>query len=735
MLTGGIPPRMRDERGVMLVLFAVMLPVILLMGVVTVDIGNWWVHKRHLQTQVDAAALASGPEFVGCFSDPGNANQAIASRALAYAGDTSRLGTQSAGAAPSTTNYQIQTPDDVRAVLNATAYWKAGDPVDGSTLDNTAGTPCNTKFLDVKATDDDAPLLWGLIPFTASPKTHAKIEIRDLASARGMLPWAVPEIDPKAVIALFVNEDTGAVFDWQQLTAADDTALPWSEWITSAGQEQVFLDGTHDNTGVVILVSKNNPNPTTTGTLPAICGQSPGLIRCYGGSTATSGLTFIHAYNGSYNGSKPSPQVRQVELLPAGCAVPADYSAPYFTLDGACSAVVRAVVDFGVTDDPQPLNKACAEINGFTWAAGGPDPTLGVWTGSVALPAGSGRQVVNLTWKSGNNEQGNSGNCANNQPNGGTMSKVAAPYVSNLASGPVQYLKLFATYADGTIVGDPNSVEKNDPGNQSYNYRVKVGLPKPNQITNYTDPPLLLRMASPSGSQNRAWDCDSNTRFEDEIRNGCRTKYIENYRDVDGDGDKEWNNILCTGWGTTNLPPPTFDGPNPYPSDCVITETGDKTGQLRQGMRARFESPCTPNRWPDTPAELAAFVGPNGQAYGSDPRYVTLIITDDTSFTGSGNDALPIKYFAGFYVTGWDLSPNGNGPSNTQGCPDPDGSGPLKGNDPHPIYGSSYNEVLDDGDVWGYFVDIVVFSSDGDPSDELCVFGEDPAACIPLLVE
>jgi hypothetical protein len=37
--------------------------------------------------------------------------------------------------------------------------------------------------------------------------------------------------------------------------------------------------------------------------------------------------------------------------------------------------------------------------------------------------------------------------------------------------------------------------------------------------------------------------------------------------------------------------------------------------------------------------------------------------------------------------------------------------------------------------VWGYFVDIVHFSGVGEPSDDLCTFGGDPAACIAVLVE
>ena len=157
--------RVKDERGVMLVLFAVVLPLILLTGVVTINVGNWWVHKRHLQTQVDAGALAAGPQFVGCFHAPTAANAAIASRALAYTGDTQRPhGKLNGGAPDSTTNLQVQEPDDVRAVFNANRYWRTGDLTDGTTLDNTLGAPCATSFLDVKATDDEAPLLWGIVP-------------------------------------------------------------------------------------------------------------------------------------------------------------------------------------------------------------------------------------------------------------------------------------------------------------------------------------------------------------------------------------------------------------------------------------------------------------------------------------------------------------------------------------------------------------------------------------------
>ena len=53
--------RVRDnERGQVIVLAAVMIPVMLLLTALVVDVGNWYTHKRQLQNRADAGALAGG---------------------------------------------------------------------------------------------------------------------------------------------------------------------------------------------------------------------------------------------------------------------------------------------------------------------------------------------------------------------------------------------------------------------------------------------------------------------------------------------------------------------------------------------------------------------------------------------------------------------------------------------------------------------------------------------------
>jgi hypothetical protein len=54
----------RSERGSVLVMVAVFLPVLLLFGALAVDVARWYVHKDHLQNQADAAVLAGADEFL-----------------------------------------------------------------------------------------------------------------------------------------------------------------------------------------------------------------------------------------------------------------------------------------------------------------------------------------------------------------------------------------------------------------------------------------------------------------------------------------------------------------------------------------------------------------------------------------------------------------------------------------------------------------------------------------------
>ena len=531
-----------NERGAILVLFSLVLGLILLISVIVVDVGNWNVHAKRLQTLVDAGAFAGATKFVGCsfqFGDPVAANAAIKATALGYSGDTARD--------PATLNLQEQEPDDVRVVLNSARYWADGDPMTGIGLDDTldhdnslltpAGDPCSTKTLDVKATDDDAPLLFGFLPMVIDPKRKAKVEIRQIKEQSGMLPWAVPDIEPEAVVAIFVDEINGDVLASQLLMQADDPGLPFSEWKTSAFEETV--DIANENTGVVILVSKVDDDPLRTGSLAQICSQDPSLVTCYAGSGQEDGLTFIHGWS-DLPGTLVVPQIRDVSLFAADCD---EFSAPYFLRSAEeCAIGAEAVIDFGFNPDPTPAPpagiSAVVKLRGPGCGNRGCDMDYvgeasaeneSIWRTSELStldPRALGRQNYSVSWKT-------------KSPVGvdrsGTFGGVAHPYVADERSGPIDYLKI--TTSDPTDPADPPIL---DPNSRNYgpplSVIVTVGVRKPLRIEDPLVPPMLLRVANPSGSQNQAFDCDKNVNFATEIENGCMTTYGLNYDDWDTEG-------------------------------------------------------------------------------------------------------------------------------------------------------------------------------------------------------
>ncbi len=712
----GRPAAVRDEKGAMTVLFALVLTVILALGSIVVSVGNWYVHKRHLQTQVDAGAFAAGTVFSGCFADPTAANGAIRREALRYAGDMNRE--------PATTNLQVQEPGDVHAVLNSSEYWAEGDAIDDATLstthDNTVvvpgdmtpppgdpSDPCETRLLDVKATDSQVPDVWPWIPFQPSPKAHARIEIRKVKALSGILPFAVPEIDPGAVAVILTNEDAPAGAEVVAATEISQNPDPAGSDLDRFNVYDGLVMGIditgRDNLSLIVLVSRTDiANPDLSGTSVAtICGRTG--VRCYAGGGKQDGLALIHGYE---SGSATLPALHRVDL--SGCDGGINLSGPYFTRVGDCAIGVNAEIEFGSIPSPQVRMYRNATCSGghTTMSNTGGD----FWAATTTLPDSStstGPVRFSIGWRSG----GGPFVCFP----GGT---VARPYVANGRSGPIQYLSLEA-YADGNPAPLPNaySIPK-EASMQPFSFMVTVGLRPPLQQSTLADEPVLIRFATeddPSLTQSIDCDVDSYTypapydampKDSAEIAHGCVTPYAEN------------ETLDCSDYSFGDLPPDPISALEDAP-DCAQSKNGN-VSSLRQGISARWENPCTPNFWPDAPitqAKIDALV----ENFDTDPRLVTLFVTEFAAFGGTGSTIVPIKYFAGFYVTGWDYQP-----PQTDGCPE---------NDPHPLYGSAYQTTkphLDDGDLWGYFVTPVVPAARS--SDELCAFDE-LRTCIAVLVE
>ena len=670
----------RREGGQVVVFFALLLPVILTIGSVVVSVGDWYVHKKHLQTLADAGVFASGQEFTGCFQDPTLTNSNIAAAALRYAGDPTRDAT--------TENRQLEDPQDAHVVLNSRAYWpNAGPATDGSGYDytdvstaadapklGTPGGPCYNAYLDVKATEDKIPLLFKWLPSSPSPKSNARIEIHKILASTGLLPVAVPEVFPDKVAALFVDENSGNIVGGANLNAAAPVS-GFNTYQGDVGGVNLGVSGNYD----VVIVTSRDPSfvAPTSGTLASVCTSNPVQILCYGKpyTSLSSRVYVMWAYSGAAGGGINPPAIRQVELSGGD---PSDGSAPYFNLNAGSSIAVSAHIDFGPAGDPRgaPIcPKAWVNGNPMTWGTYPGDP-YGRWTGTFTPLSGSGRNNVTITW-----ETDKGGGCGG-QVWSGSFGPTSAAYASNTYSGPVQYLTVIDN-ATGLAAGSINKTS-------SASLHVTVGLTPPLVESNALDPPVVLRFGSPSGSQNQALDCDKNVTFHDELLNNCQNPYIENAR-----------NGSCAGYSTGNLPKPPV-GPPPG-DDCIVTETGDKSGQIRQAMDERWGrnggANCkTLNNWPNNPGD------PMPDPL-TDKRFVTIFITDESAFGASGNDIFPVRRFAGYYITAADgLNCPGDVPAN-----------PGAKN------------------MWGHWVSYVVPETGGVPDTELCPF-KSGNVCIPLLV-
>jgi hypothetical protein len=649
---GSFPGGHGGERGSVLVLVVLWLPALLGFMILVADVGNWFEHKRHLQMQADAGALAAGGHFtVPCNDSP------IVAGARQYAGDPG---------APGSYNRQVSNQANVHVLVNSTGYWNQGgaDYSDG-------GPPCAAKMVDLKLTEANLPLFFGLIPglsVVPAINARARVQIQQLSYASGSLPIAVPDVDPTRAKATFINEATGAVLA-TTLLSNTGTANGLSIWDNVAAPISVPVD-----------TSQIGVRVTLSGGASTTCGDP--LVNCYDAGSS-NGIVYVRGWSSAGSGAQPNPPLaRDVTLVPGSC------SDPYFSsANSSCSIGVSAVIDFGPLGHTPVGGTVRAVVGGvsrpLTYNA-----VNGRWesTGNnfFAIGSGVGPVPVEVTWAE---TIGNVGGqvCRNggNNPCQGTFGTVQRTYSSSEpSSGPI---KLTQVWEGGSFWA--NSFQTGS----THDLVVKIGLvPNLQNARDVNDPIVALRVAG--GSQNQSLDCDPNySNLYQELAFGCRPKYIPN-----------------TGTVCPSTASALWGSPEPWP--CVAIQTGSATNQVPRGLNLRIlgsESPsiCTsPNHWsmfPNLPA--------------GDPRVLNVFIVPFGSFGGSGNAVVPVTKFGTFYVTGWTAS--GNGFRN-----------PCQGNGDDPVPNG------DAGNIVGHFVKYVFGLNNGGGGGELCDF-DSFGSCISVLTE
>jgi hypothetical protein len=640
-------PRLSDESGAMTITFALMVPVFIAFMALALTAGDWWVHKRHLQTQVDAAALAAAQDFeIPCTS--------LQSKIEASVEDWGGTRNPQVGEG----NQHVvtkSTQENVTFAVNKATY-----PGQTKADDTPEADPCTSKMIDVKATETGlrGPIGVGVIP---KINAHARVEIFQASVMQGLLPIAVPEPAPKQVKAVFVNEDTSPPTELGSVELVKDGTDGSGNPVWDNATAPKSLDiGTASRIGVRIVMS---------GATSLNCGDP--LVSCYD-AASSNGLVFINGYSTSGSGAQPAePKIRSVTLSSTSCGDPS-FSLPATT----CNVAVHANIDFGSVANPETTGpKAWVRVKGVT-VQGNQDLLLhycatasqcgnnaslvGLWNSTESIPVApvAGPIPIELEWAETagtlNNPtrncllQGNNG-FHNQNPCKGTFGVVQRTFAgSDDRSGPLQLVQVFR----GATT--TNSLRQCETGNTSCPYDLVVKLSikgslKPAQSA--SEPPIPLRVAT--DNQTQALDCDPNRTLPQELALGCQPTYG-----------------LNSGTSACGHKNDERTYPNPPAWDCVAISTGNRPPQVADGLNERILGD----------ADASTCSNPNIPGFGQnrwttdfghwdprDPRILQLIITPFGSFSGTGtDDTVPVTSFATFYITGWQGNNGHNNP-----CQDP----------------------------------------------------------------
>jgi putative Flp pilus-assembly TadE/G-like protein len=211
--------RRSDERGVVIVLVAIWLPVLALFAMFAIDVAHWYDYSRNLQTRADAAALAAGAQYgntcIPATPDPA-AMKTIGEYAQLYSGPGpssdlpypySGLGSPLADIAGSQyenfPGLKAGTLDKFHVRLNDTDYWPAAAVTMGTYCDATDENGRTGAITDVRLVQDHLPLFIPLLGIQPNIRAHARVEIQRLLQANNIRPLAVR--DPSATPCLTVN--------------------------------------------------------------------------------------------------------------------------------------------------------------------------------------------------------------------------------------------------------------------------------------------------------------------------------------------------------------------------------------------------------------------------------------------------------------------------------------------------------------------------------------------------
>jgi hypothetical protein len=364
--------RSEPERGQIVVFLALLFPAFITLAAVVVAGGNWYTHAKHLQTKVDASALAGGSAWA--FPCTSGSDAPITAAARTYVGPH-----RDAGGTLHTGGFNEQVGkvdgDSIEVRLNAADWFDDDAGVNPADFTTPSGPLCAAKTLDVKATEVNSFPLASIIPLFPDIKRKARIEIQESAGSSGphLLPLAVRVPKPTNAAAVYVDETPGPTFgrilsavyfnDVCEPAPGNPTCIAGmptglDHWTTDdgSGGNRATIDPMPSQVGVVIALSFRPRCPGTAcfainqATITELCNQGTSAIaQCFyatgtGTQTFRSGLQFIRSWSSN---ADPEPDLLSTWIEPpisGSFCYQGYFSAPVAT---PCTVTLRANIDPG----------------------------------------------------------------------------------------------------------------------------------------------------------------------------------------------------------------------------------------------------------------------------------------------------------------------------------------------------------------------------------------------------
>ena len=342
-------PQPKSERGAVVVMVAIWLPVLALFVSFAVDFAHFFDYSRNLQNRADAAALAAGLQYGNtcAASTPDPAAMAkIGQAAQRYSGPGSAsdlpypYATWTANQYKNVPNLQAGTLDRYHLVINGAGPWQPGQTSNGqwpghsgTTASFTNGTVCAASYpddqggatgpiTDVWVTQDQLPLFFPSILlglFSPTINAHARVELQQGIGSDSVRPIAVRDsANPGCVTINFVTDNASHTLIKTMTLTQQSTTL----WSNPSGD-------------TLNMGSANGANVIVQPVLG--CGAD---AVAYDGST-NSGLNYINNYSAASPGSGQGPALTTGGVTLGGTCNPDQYFSTQ-----ACSAMTTANVAF-----------------------------------------------------------------------------------------------------------------------------------------------------------------------------------------------------------------------------------------------------------------------------------------------------------------------------------------------------------------------------------------------------